>query len=212
MPCLQPAAVSTSLPCKSLPYLHPTTAIFASKLFAVPQPPLSYLLPPNQSPTPFTGHKVEAGTPINVAFYTAARADPRWADATGDLDPARFNPARMLTPEGQKQGWQMPFGFGPRFCVGEARVGGCVWAESGAETREVLGCFWEDEQGQRSWSRKWLCHLPCPALPCPALPCPALPCPAPFLCFTHYRAMPDVHPSPSPPSPLPQATTWPCPR
>jgi hypothetical protein len=32
----------------------------------------------------------------------------------GDMDPARFNPDRMMTPEGQKPGAQVPFGWGNR--------------------------------------------------------------------------------------------------
>jgi hypothetical protein len=34
--------------------------------------------------------------------------------AAGDTDPARFNPDRLMTPEGQKTGQLMPFGAGAR--------------------------------------------------------------------------------------------------
>jgi hypothetical protein len=66
-----------------------------------------------------TGHRIPDATPINLGLHTAAQQDPRWVGAQGELAPSVFNPGRMLTPEGQKQGWLMPFGAGPRFCVGE---------------------------------------------------------------------------------------------
>jgi hypothetical protein len=65
-----------------------------------------------------TGYRIPDATPINLGLHTAAQQDPRWAGAEGDLAPHVFNPGRMLTPEGQKQGWLMPFGAGPRFCLG----------------------------------------------------------------------------------------------
>ncbi|KAF6256199.1 cytochrome P450 [Scenedesmus sp. NREL 46B-D3] len=42
--------------------------------------------------------------------------DPRWLQQ----QPEAFVPERMMTPEGMKQGGQMPFGHGPRFCAGYA--------------------------------------------------------------------------------------------
>jgi cytochrome P450 len=36
-----------------------------------------------------------------------------------------FNPDRFLTPEGQEQGGQYPFGFGNHMCLGI----NLVWAE-----------------------------------------------------------------------------------
>eukprot|EP00879_Flechtneria_rotunda_P007705 GHRR01008078.1.p1 GENE.GHRR01008078.1~~GHRR01008078.1.p1 ORF type:complete len:426 (+),score=141.85 GHRR01008078.1:697-1974(+) len=47
-----------------------------------------------------------------------AETDPRWVNETGDLHPAVFHPDRMMTPEGQKPGQQMPFGHGSRYCLG----------------------------------------------------------------------------------------------
>jgi cytochrome P450 len=44
----------------------------------------------------------------------------RWAGASGELDPARFNPARWLAPEGAAQGAQLALGAGRRSCVGAA--------------------------------------------------------------------------------------------
>ena len=38
--------------------------------------------------------------------------------AEDPLAPARFAPERFLTPEGAKQGAHMPFGGGPRMCIG----------------------------------------------------------------------------------------------
>lgn len=60
------------------------------------------------------GFGVPAGTEFTLPLYYLAATDERWLGKTGDVDPAVFNPDRMLTPEGAKQGTQMPFGHGPR--------------------------------------------------------------------------------------------------
>jgi cytochrome P450 len=60
------------------------------------------------------GYRVPEGTRLYTSFLHVSKNDPRWRDAGGDLNPMVFNPERMMTPEGQKQGWQMPFGYGPR--------------------------------------------------------------------------------------------------
>jgi cytochrome P450 len=44
------------------------------------------------------------------AFSHMSINDPRWVNDA----PQQFKPERMLTPAGQKPGWQMPFGYGPR--------------------------------------------------------------------------------------------------
>ncbi|KAF6255323.1 cytochrome P450 [Scenedesmus sp. NREL 46B-D3] len=49
-----------------------------------------------------------------IPFIQLAKNDPRWLDD----EPEQFRPERMLTPEGLKPGWLMPFGHAPRYCVG----------------------------------------------------------------------------------------------
>eukprot|EP00775_Hariotina_reticulata_P013035 gene13035-13164_t len=63
-------------------------------------------------------YQVPEGMHMLLPMHQVARTDPRWASSTGDLDPARFNPERMMTPEGQKPGAQVPFGWGNRYCLG----------------------------------------------------------------------------------------------
>lgn len=70
------------------------------------------------------GYGVPEGTSITVPLKYFSLHDPRWVDAEGDLSPSAFNPERMLTPEGSKPGWQMPFGYGPRYCLGYAMAMG----------------------------------------------------------------------------------------
>jgi cytochrome P450 len=60
------------------------------------------------------GYLVPEGTSITVPLKYFSLHDPRWVGGEGELDPSAFNPERMLTPEGSKPGWQMPFGYGPR--------------------------------------------------------------------------------------------------
>ncbi|KAI8475392.1 MAG: cytochrome P450 [Monoraphidium minutum] len=66
------------------------------------------------------GALVKEGDVIAVPLGRLARRDPRWeSEAPGSaLDPAAFNPARMLTPEGRRPGDMMPFGHGGRHCLG----------------------------------------------------------------------------------------------
>jgi hypothetical protein len=66
------------------------------------------------------GVRVPAGATMQVPFIYLAEQDPRWAgEAPGSpLDPTAFVPERMLTKEGAKPGSLMPFGHGPRFCIG----------------------------------------------------------------------------------------------
>ncbi|KAF6259721.1 cytochrome P450 [Scenedesmus sp. NREL 46B-D3] len=66
------------------------------------------------------GYGVPAGTNLLLPLRTLAEQDPRWASSTGELDPAAFNPDRMMEPEGAKQGQLMPFGGGARYCLGAA--------------------------------------------------------------------------------------------
>ncbi|WIA10314.1 hypothetical protein OEZ85_010506 [Tetradesmus obliquus] len=60
------------------------------------------------------GYAVPAGTMLYSPLHLLNKSDPRWA---GD-DVEAFRPERMMTAEGQKGGWQLSFGHGPRFCAG----------------------------------------------------------------------------------------------
>lgn len=76
--------------------------------------------------------------PPQVPFTYFAQHDPRWAEATGELDPASFHPERLMTKEGAKPGWLMPFGHGPRFCIG-GRGGGPRNLVSAAWLEKAVG-------------------------------------------------------------------------
>ncbi|KAF6258855.1 cytochrome P450 [Scenedesmus sp. NREL 46B-D3] len=62
------------------------------------------------------GYRVPEGTVLYLPLTHLALNDPRWLQQ----QPEAFVPERMMTPEGMKQGGQMPFGHGPRFCAGYA--------------------------------------------------------------------------------------------
>lgn len=92
------------------------------------------------SPSDCYGHcPAPAPPPPQVPFTYFAQHDPRWAEATGELDPASFHPERLMTKEGAKPGWLMPFGHGPRFCIGGGL--GVVWVSTAwAEEAEGHAC------------------------------------------------------------------------
>jgi hypothetical protein len=56
--------------------------------------------------------RVPEGTILYLPLTHVALNDPRFVEQ----QPEAFIPERMLTPEGMKQGAQIPFGHGPR-CV-----------------------------------------------------------------------------------------------
>jgi cytochrome P450 len=62
------------------------------------------------------GHLVKAGTSVLMPIYAMHRHTQRWEDPD-TFDPARFAPEReALIPRYQ----YMPFGAGPRICIGMA--------------------------------------------------------------------------------------------
>lgn len=62
------------------------------------------------------GYRVEKGTNILVSFY-ALHHDPRlWGDNVEEFDPERFSPERSA---GRDRWTYLPFGAGPRSCIGE---------------------------------------------------------------------------------------------
>jgi cytochrome P450 len=60
------------------------------------------------------GYKVPEGKLLMLPLKHLATRDARWAHETGELSPDAFVPERMMTPEGQKTGDLLPFGYGPR--------------------------------------------------------------------------------------------------
>lgn len=64
------------------------------------------------------GVRIPEGSAINLPLAHITANDPRWAGASGDMDPAVFNPERMLSREGRKKGDLMPFGHAGRHCLG----------------------------------------------------------------------------------------------
>jgi cytochrome P450 len=64
---------------------------------------------------------VPEGTILYLPLTHVALNDPRFVEQ----QPEAFIPERMLTPEGMKQGAQIPFGHGPRY-VGCVMHGMCL--------------------------------------------------------------------------------------
>lgn len=56
--------------------------------------------------------QVPEGKLLMLPLKYLSAHDPRFADH----DPDAFIPERMLSPEAQKAGDLMPFGYGPRYC------------------------------------------------------------------------------------------------
>jgi hypothetical protein len=74
--------------------------------------------------------RVPAGTVLYLPLTHLALSDPRFAQQ----HPEAFLPERMMTPEGLKQGAQIPFGHGPR-CVGDG-----IWGWGWKDEQELLEC------------------------------------------------------------------------
>eukprot|EP00877_Chromochloris_zofingiensis_P005472 jgi/Chrzof1/14926/Cz09g21020.t1 len=52
------------------------------------------------------GYRVPAGSVLFVPLKYLSERDPRWADQSdASMAAVAFNPDRLMTPEGQKQGW-----------------------------------------------------------------------------------------------------------
>lgn len=60
------------------------------------------------------GYHVPAGKLLMLPLKHLATRDERWSHETGELSPDAFVPERMMTPEGQKTGDLLPFGYGAR--------------------------------------------------------------------------------------------------
>ena len=78
-------------------------------------PPAFLLTRVSMRDTTLAGHKVKAGQRINIPVYAIHRRPSVWADPHA-FDPDRFDPAR----EAPARYAYMPFGGGPRICIGAA--------------------------------------------------------------------------------------------
>ena len=66
--------------------------------------------------TQVAGHRLRRGAPVMVAVYALHRLADVW-DQPDAFDPARFGPERRA---GRPEGAYLPFGAGPRVCMGAA--------------------------------------------------------------------------------------------
>jgi cytochrome P450 len=79
-------------------------------------PPVPLLTRQAVADTQLDGHAVRAGTSVVMPIYAIHRHARRWEDPDA-FDPARFSPEREAAiPRYQ----YMPFGAGPRICIGQA--------------------------------------------------------------------------------------------
>ncbi|KAA6428847.1 MAG: hypothetical protein FRX49_00957 [Trebouxia sp. A1-2] len=61
----------------------------------------------------------KAGYNIQLELWKVLEDDPRWTHgASPEMPPSKFNPNRWLSEEGRRTGSWIPFGSGPRMCVG----------------------------------------------------------------------------------------------
>jgi cytochrome P450 len=79
-------------------------------------PPLTFLPRVASAPTKIGRHNVARGTMVMVSPWTIQRHEKLWA-APDRFDPDRFSPERA---EDAVPGSYIPFGLGPRVCVGAA--------------------------------------------------------------------------------------------
>lgn len=61
-----------------------------------------------------SGYQVPKDKLLILPLKYLTATDERWVHETGDLAPEAFVPERMMTPEAQKTGNLMVFGYGPR--------------------------------------------------------------------------------------------------
>ncbi len=77
-------------------------------------PPITFIPRVAQRATEIAGHRLKAGTMVMIAPWTIHRSPANWANADR-FDPDRFAREGDITP-----GSYIPFGLGPRICVGAA--------------------------------------------------------------------------------------------
>jgi cytochrome P450 len=79
-------------------------------------PPVPIITRQAIADTTLGGHPVRAGTAVVMPIYAIHRHAGRWEDPDA-FDPARFSPEREA---GIPRYQYMPFGAGPRICIGQA--------------------------------------------------------------------------------------------
>jgi cytochrome P450 len=96
----------------SIPRLQRTTWAFkeAMRLY----PPAYILTREAAEDVEIAGYRLPRGAYVHVAVYVTQR-DPRWFD-----DPEAFRPDRFADEDAIPRGAYLPFGLGPRACVGRA--------------------------------------------------------------------------------------------
>jgi cytochrome P450 len=65
------------------------------------------------------GYKLTKGTRVVLSLCSVISGDSRWVDKGDMLAPDVYNPDRWLRPEGARGGDWVPFGGGPRWCLGQ---------------------------------------------------------------------------------------------
>lgn len=101
---------------------------------APPQPTVAALFRRAKQDLEVGGYRVKAGTKLFLCLHEVLRRDSRWAHLPDDSPLAwnKFSPERWLEGGGadSRAGGWVPFGAGPRMCVGyplalaEIKVGG----------------------------------------------------------------------------------------
>lgn len=77
-------------------------------------PPAGFLTRTARRDDQISGHDIRAGATVIIPVYALHRHETLW-DAPSAFDPDRFAPDRA---EGRPRGAYLPFGDGPRICVG----------------------------------------------------------------------------------------------
>jgi cytochrome P450 len=57
--------------------------------------------------------QIKPGSLVLLSMYSMHRHEAHWKD------PDRFDPYRFMDPDAESQAAYMPFGFGPRICIGQ---------------------------------------------------------------------------------------------
>ncbi|KAK9829984.1 hypothetical protein WJX72_009029 [[Myrmecia] bisecta] len=81
-------------------------------------PVVKYVFRRAQRDFELEGYLIPKGWKLAVLIYNVLANDSRWQGVTGDLAADKFNPDRWLGEEGKRVGGHIPFGSGPRMCLG----------------------------------------------------------------------------------------------
>ncbi|DBA99082.1 hypothetical protein WJX77_010814 [Trebouxia sp. C0004] len=64
------------------------------------------------------GYTIPKGHKMALEMFRVIEEDPRWTKTAPEMAASKFNPDRWLSEEGRKAGSWIPFGSGPRMCLG----------------------------------------------------------------------------------------------